>query len=48
MRFIYTAPHRRASRFGIFHNLDCPGEDTGYVEVHVFSARLGIYWARQS
>ena len=48
MRCIYTAPHRRSTRCGLFHNLDESSEDTGYISLHVFGARLSVYWARQS
>ena len=34
------------TRWGVFHNLDAPNEEVGYVNLHVAGYRLGLYWGR--
>jgi len=46
MTLQYTRPNPRSTPFGLFHNLDCPDEETGYLTIHIFTARLSLYWAR--
>jgi hypothetical protein len=46
MNLLFSRPNKRATPFGIFHNLDCAEEETGFISIHIFTARLSILWAR--
>jgi hypothetical protein len=46
MTFCYSRPTRHATPFGLFHNRDYPDEDTGYLTIHIFTARFSLYWTR--
>lgn len=48
MTFQYTRPMKEATAFGVFHNLDCQGEEVGYIWIHIFTARLGFTWQRRN
>ena len=47
MRLIFTPYNPLSTRFGIFHNLDETGEETGYASLHLFGARMSLYWLRR-
>ena len=46
MRLILTPYNPRSTRFGLFHNLDEIEEETGYLSLHLFGARVSLYWSR--
>ena len=47
MSLQYSKPVTGRTPFGVFHNLDCPDEETGYVSVHIFGHRFSIYWSKK-
>mgnify|MGYP003133299823 CR=1 FL=1 len=47
MSLQYSHPVTGRTRFGVFHNLDFPEEETGYVSVHIFGHRFSIYWSKK-
>ena len=42
----YARPLFGRTPFGLFHNFDASYEEVGYLTLHLFSARIGIYWTR--
>ena len=46
MTLQHSHPIPGRTPFGVFHNLDCSEEETGYVSIHIFGHRLSIYWNR--
>jgi hypothetical protein len=46
MTIMYSRPVNGRTRFGIFHNVRCTVEETGYFMVHVFGAAFGVLWTR--
>lgn len=36
------------TRWGIFHNLDYPQEETGYIYLHMAGRQFGLLWSRRS
>jgi hypothetical protein len=40
--------HHGRTPFGVFHNLNVPSEETGYLFLHVFGRAIGVTWGRHS